>query len=299
MIRFIDLPREVRDEFYNYALVRGIIDIDSTPPFVPADQFVPLSSDIKASIETSLLLSKDKTKQACMCSGCAHAFFYSDRRSIARTMRDIHTVESSAPTTAGTVTQPLKQSYCLHANAEDSPVIALLSTNRQLYLEASEIFYAKNLFNFLTPIKAPDSMLNCQAFLEDRPDRCLAFIAGVDLLIGDHGKPQCMQSGPEGPVFQSLCYKLSMKCRRKTLGLVIDLSLGYQSKADIISENWMEQLGKIKGLKELKVDMIGYGDAGDIAEFVCDLGERWWSAERSWEWRVSRLTRQVVRGAEH
>ena len=61
------------------------------------------------------------------------------------------------------------------------PELSLFHTNRQVYQEASEIFYSKNLFSFEVGV---DSLACCLAFLKDRPTRALQQIRSIGLKLG-------------------------------------------------------------------------------------------------------------------
>jgi hypothetical protein len=154
----LQLPRELRDRIYEYALVDG------------QDLAISIGSTRK---RYDLWRNEEPPFQK------KYSDFISDpihRTSFACTLerRNFTYVNGN-----GLACFEMKVSAWDEIRSE--PELSLFHTNRQCYQEASDIFYSKNLFSFDVGL---DSLACCLAFLKDRPTRAMRQIRSIGLKLG-------------------------------------------------------------------------------------------------------------------
>jgi hypothetical protein len=160
--RLLELPREIRDLIYDYALVRDVIPVQCAAVLLEAT--VSRSPGICRQLDKNYPLRRVR----------AH------RRIWYIPSFDIGL--SSAANDSGEL-RNIQMTYQL-AMPSDTPSshmieIRLLQTCRQIYHEARESFYGKNLFSFTADFGVPTTF----AFLCDRPAESLKLISSMKLAL--------------------------------------------------------------------------------------------------------------------
>ncbi|KAF1946598.1 hypothetical protein EJ02DRAFT_215372 [Clathrospora elynae] len=160
--RLLQLPREIRDLIYDYVLVRDVISIEC------AVVNFPKAADVAS---FSPRFCTDFTKLFPSRSPWAH------RRLWSIPAFDIDVAFSQVDL----VKEPrfVQMTYQLAVNPSHDIGIRLLQTCKQVYTEARETFYVKNLFSFTGDFRIPTAF----AFLCDRPAKSLLLISSMELAL--------------------------------------------------------------------------------------------------------------------
>jgi len=176
----------------------------------------------------------------------------------------------------------LQQSYRLAKKpSEDPPNLAIFLINHQCYIEAREVFYTRNSFDFSQTTKTFDSVQNCSGFLQDRPKHSLKLIREIHLQLSEQlACPIWEQIRPFDIDFDLICYRLNKFGGLKVLGLRIEGTrvnntisemyrrLGGEYDVRIQMAEWTKQLCKINGLKGLALGLKGYHSMEEAMYFV-------------------------------
>lgn len=251
MPNFLDLPRELRDQIYKLNLIHGTIPIST-------------SNDL---LHTSYgsLRHVDGLYQLCGCNSCASTRGTGlIRRDTKRTMRKTHSTYQIV-TSTGVRIENIQKSYDQPETNEsgfvmgfkkdlsklDARSLTILLSNRQIYREASEVFYACNRFDFGCSERGKycDSLSNAFGFLKDRSEHTLKRLKSIRLALGGREKDKLWEeSWPEGHELQTLCDILGNKCQLAELTLGI---FGTSPSGEL--HPCLEQLYRITRLRILNI----------------------------------------------
>jgi hypothetical protein len=156
----LQLPREIRDLIYEYMLVRDAIPIDGAIT-------KPISTNVPDNFEE-------------LYSCCQLRAPRVHRRLWPMPAFDIHLEDSpSFKNRSFTVYMTYQFSKSISTTSEPSPNLHILQTNKQIYTEASKIFYGCNVFSFTGDFRIPTAF----AFLCDRPAPSLRLIRYLQLAL--------------------------------------------------------------------------------------------------------------------
>lgn len=209
--RFLDLPRELRDRIYAYALVYGEISIETAACELPGPRSFRQSSNYRAprtavAFQSTFIVpsSGKKLKRHDWkygVDGLQHATYKLDRPLRCEKYHYRH------------------EEWCEQCAALDSEIhLGLLSASRQLHFEASDIFYKRNKFCFSDEITGWPSTV-CLTFLHDRPIRALGMIRGLNLNFAGE-RCNCCTTATED--WDQLLLVLQTRLQLSHLGLKVD-----------------------------------------------------------------------------
>ncbi|RMZ70512.1 zinc ion binding [Pyrenophora seminiperda CCB06] len=181
--RLLELPRELRDMIYEFVLVRDVIPIQRA---AAALGYIPEESRNRCPEfyrQVTLTYPLRKT--------CAH------RRTWAIPRFDLRVSSSrydprDLPTDVQ-MTYQLEDDYDVPWAYKFD--LRLLQTSRQIYEEAREVFYSKNLFSFTDTEAIPTAF----AFLCDRPAESLKLISAMEITF-DEGSNMIGTTGAHYPI---------------------------------------------------------------------------------------------------
>ena len=264
MINFLDLPREIRDRIYEHLVVQGTIPISSSEQFLHTSygQLRHVHADRRSSFGL------------CCCNDCARERGNAIIRSnMKRTTRHTSTESYNyLQNSKGTRIKKLQQSYGQPKTETsgfatgfrdkliklDGRNLDIFLASRQIYHEASAVFYSCNQFDFACWEDGywcySQSLVNALGFLLDRPKHALAHLKRVRLALGGEARQEIggEESWPKGQEFQTLCNKLGTECQ------LFDLDIRVMGTfASTEPHPCLEQLCKIKGLKHLEICILG------------------------------------------
>ena len=285
MPNFLDLPREVRDQIYEINLVHGIIPISCTIRFAHLDDDHSCQRDgqqDEESLSSSISRSESDAKPTiCRCETCIKKkHFFIHRRDIKRTTRGVSLHVSTSAPTEGTLFwtcheksygQPLinNSGFACWSRQKltkfDPRGLTLLLASRQLYYEASAVFYSRNKFdfgcrNFRQNQCYFQSLSNALGLLLDRSDHALSHLRKFRLALGI--MPQDMrflEDWNTSDDFKVLCNILTDRCRLNELDIGI-------FRTGPNTDPALKQLYKIQGLRVLKIWIEGLDDLNESAE---------------------------------
>ncbi|KAF2026684.1 hypothetical protein EK21DRAFT_37592, partial [Setomelanomma holmii] len=167
---FLRLPRELRDHIYTYVLVRDVIPVECAIAKIHESR-TPIRS--RSHRQNGVRPPSDQIHET-----------YPLRAS--RTHRRLWTVPAfdiNIPYDTGRVfdaSSTILMTYQIAAtNLEADYRVDLLKVCKQVYLEASEIFYSRNVFSFTSDFRIPCAF----AFLCDRPAVSLRSIRSLELAL--------------------------------------------------------------------------------------------------------------------
>ena len=252
MFSFFDLPREIRDMVYEINLVHGTIWIDTTAKFLHTS-YGPLAHLNDTELRYYSVCHCDR----CVASGSKGI----ERRDVQRTTYDeLRTTGRSftgpMQTIEGKRIESLQRTYCqIHFISAyglplDPQKLNIFLTNREIYHEASAIFYSKNKLNFgrLSKVGYSSSLAITLAFLQDRPKHALAHLRSVRFAVCN-GLEHALRGEhcPHASELEMLCNILAYDCR------LADLDLGIFGTCQSNQNDYLQRLYKIRGLKSLEV----------------------------------------------
>lgn len=169
---------------------------------------------------------------------------------------------------------PFRISYSLDSNTVDPQCLHIFLVSRQIYEEASSIFYHNNVFNFILEHDNYDSVMNCLAFLRDRPQPALTRIRNIWLGFGGDVDQRVYNFVP-GSSWEALWHIINQQCCIKSLRLKIvgDWSLDYEGYLlnDKACAGWKGLLVRIGGLERLEVNLRTNSDMQASIKFVKSL----------------------------
>ena len=283
MPAFLDLPREIRDQIYGLNLVHGSIPIGTTHPFLQ--------------ISYGQIVHEPKDRYGlCYCEDCTANASSSVqpiiRREAKRTVRIARNgLIGTLKNTAGTCVNRLQESYGQPEVSDagfaknfrqelsifDSQNLSIFLGNRQIYQEASEIFYSRNKFDFgwkdwrsLNPSGAlnysdsviySDSLKNVSGFLQDRSEHALENLKSIRFALSCFDQDEIPETyWYKSSEFTMVCETLAGKCK------LIELNVGILETEQYAGPHpCLKQLTKLKNLQQLHIWMDGPCDMGDGA----------------------------------
>lgn len=282
MPNFFDLPRELRDQIYGLNLVHGTIPIGTSEKFLYPSYGQLRHVDINAR----------ERRVLCWCDICSTARKMPriTRHNTQRTARHFYLKSSYLlEDTTGKRIEELQGSYGQPKITDsgfasgfrenltklDSRSLIIFLVNRQIYYEASTVFYSHNKFDFGyrdTYHGYSESLPNALGFLLDRPKQALASLKSLRLALGTSPIDTPSQRAcQEEQVLRTLCDKLGNECQLNQLEVGV---FGYSFSPHACSD----QLYKIKGLRDLKIWVQGRNEHGAHLEssvaFVKNLRSR-------------------------
>lgn len=264
MLAFLDFPREIRDRIYELNLVYGTIPISTSK------NFIPTSYGQLCHVEWN-----------CCCEDCtADANF---RRTTKRSIRDSHKDVRIKDSDGTLISKAKQKSYgqpevsnsgCAVGFRQklvifDSGNLSVFLGNRQIYQEASEIFYSRNKFGFGCQIGGyysdsrhrrvdgsySDSLANVSDFIQDRPEHALAHLRSIRFTLGRDPKDKVFEEywykGEEGKSAR-LCKTLAKKCGLSESDVGI-----FGINQHSAPHPCLEQLTKITNLQHLHIWLGG------------------------------------------
>jgi len=161
---FLRLPRELRDIIYEYALVRDVIEIESAVTKAPKSRLA-VGSEI--GFCDALYSRFPLTYPLC-------------NRSNWQISLDLLAIpESHFQLDSSKVHMTYQYSRRHRIRCDQKPALELFLVCNQVYNEAKEVFYAKNVFYFNSGFQIPA----VAAFLRDRPLSSLALIRSISLQL--------------------------------------------------------------------------------------------------------------------
>ena len=260
MPAFLDLPREIRDQIYELNLVHGSIPIGTTQPFLQIS-YGQIVHELK---DPYGLCYREN------CITIVHPFLESaTRRNVKRSVRDGNITALIKNTDGRLISKSVQKSYGQPEVADsgfatefypevlvfDSQNLSVFLANRQIYREASEIFYSRNKFDFGCQHDSTyfDSMENVWGFLQDRSEHGLRHLRSIRFALGETSYHSvCDQDWYKGSKFTMLCKTLAEKCK------LIELSVGIMGIPRFRKPHpYLEQLVKIKNLQRLHIWIHG------------------------------------------
>ena len=241
MVNLMELPAELRVKIYEYALVRDVIRIVRTVhPFEAVNPFG---------------LKK-------------RHFCYEEPnpgKMVTLRSREV-TLINVRYSAGGVLGDEISLSYGIQPN-RFPPMVNLFLTSRQVYSEASPVFYQQNAFAFTTPHQTYWSAQDCLRFLYDRPYHALRHIRELHLLIGD--RPQYPIRLKLASIYwQRLLDELSRHMSVRVLVLYIRGRTDDARRYRLPDQPWKEWLCKITRLQELHIDIIGDSTDEENIAFV-------------------------------
>ncbi|USP73086.1 uncharacterized protein yc1106_00360 [Curvularia clavata] len=164
--RLLVIPREIRDLIYEYVLVRDVILIERAAATVPESAIIRSPEFYKRFAQSYPLTRKRVHRRVWLIPRFDLGLpCYKD--------------DPELPPSAVQMTYQLNSQCDL--SHQDRIEINVLQTCQQIYHEAREIFYNKNVFRF----KAAESIATTFAFLCDRPAESLKLISSIEMTLDE------------------------------------------------------------------------------------------------------------------
>lgn len=145
----------------------------------------------------------------------------------------------------------------------DARSLAIFLSNRQIYREDSEVFYACNKFDFGCSYygRYCDSLPNALGFLKDRPGHALKHLKSIRLALGTTAADEIWKvSWPNGHELHTLCHILGNRCQ------LAELSLGIFGTSYHGLYPCLKQLYRITRLRRLNIWIQGCTEGWDEVE---------------------------------
>ncbi|CAO2656426.1 Nn.00g052290.m01.CDS01 [Neocucurbitaria sp. VM-36] len=163
--RLLQLPREIRNLIYEHVLVRDVIPVESAVVNLPRSRF-------------------SRSRAPSFCEGL-HEMYPSRRPHVHRRIWSVPAFDIDVAFTDNSRNDPkvVHMTYQLadsHASYKRCGVeIRLLQVCKQVYYEATDIFYSKNTFSFMADYR----IATIFAFLCERPAASLLHIRSLELAL--------------------------------------------------------------------------------------------------------------------
>lgn len=285
MLGFLDLPREIRDQIYVINLVHGTIPIGTSNRFLHT-RYGQLSH-----VEPEERMDKRGNRWYCYCENCANtdpAIPPIIRRNTKRSVRDVpaegYFYRSLKSSRTGTLISNLQESYGQPEVSQidnfvsgfrqrltnfDSGILSIFLANRQIYREASAIFYSRNTFDFCyrNYHGYPDSLRNASDFLRDRSKHARAHLKSIRLALGRNSRDKLVEeSWYYGPELKALCEILANECQLSELSVGI-----FGTYHSSFPHPCLKQLIKIKGLRNLHIWIEGRDGYGVLESSLATI----------------------------
>ncbi|KAG7006011.1 hypothetical protein G7Y79_00017g043930 [Physcia stellaris] len=286
MLGFLDLPREIRDQIYVINLVHGTIPIGTSDRFLHT-RYGPLSH-----VEPEERTDKRGNQWHCYCENCAitdSAVLPIIRRNTKRSVRDVPAegylrFYRSLKDRTGTLISNLQESYGQPDVSQidnsvsgflqkltnfDPRILNIFLANRQIYQEASAIFYSRNKFDFCywNNYGYSASLRNASDFLQDRSKHARAHLKSIRLALGRNSRDKLVEeSWYYGPELKALCEILGND------SLLSELSLGiFGTYHSSVPHPCLKQLVKIKGVRNLRIWIEGRDGYGVLESSLATI----------------------------
>ncbi|EUC40655.1 hypothetical protein COCMIDRAFT_108235 [Bipolaris oryzae ATCC 44560] len=164
--QLLQVPREIRDIIYEYVLVRNIIHVERAAATVP---------------ETTAKQSPEFYRQLTQSYPLTHTRSHRRVWAIPRFDLGLPSFKDDPELPPSHVQMTYQITRQCNLPFGHRIGIRLLQTCQQIYREAREIFYSKNVFSFRTVECIPTAF----AFLCDRPAESLRLISSMEITLGE------------------------------------------------------------------------------------------------------------------
>lgn len=222
-------------------------------------------------------------REPCYCENCTREpssmVYPVVRRNPKRSVRNIYT-QDYVKNTAGTPLR-LQQSYGQpEVNKSgfafgfrqpltifDSLYLNIFLANQIIYHEASTVFYSRNKFDFGGGPDYSESLENVSGFVQDRSKHALAHLKRIRFGFGGNIRDKFQRGGwYYSPELKPLCETFANCCQLVELDVGIFGSCFYPD-----SHPCLQQLCKIKGLRNLQIWICGQSDNGALESSLATI----------------------------